>query len=903
MMRRFLSFWRNLLRRDRVERDLDDEMRATLAALIEEKCAAGASREVATRAALIELGGVESVKVQVRDVRAGAGLETLLQDLRYAARLLRRNPLFTLTAALSLAVGIGATTAVFTIGNGLLLRATAGVPEPERLVDLVRRPPGANPGVELLSYPDLVDVRARATLFEEVFGYQFILDASSLRIGDTTTAVYPTLVTTNYFRALGVHPAVGRLFDRGDSEQAGAAPVMVLSHRFWTRLFDGDPAVVGQTVRFNNVPMTVVGVAPEGFTGLSVTAPDAWLPVGMITARSPEGKGIEMVKRIPWLAGGARLKPGVTRAQASAQIRAVGAGIQSTGKGNPWVPPDDAHEADPKSLVWSAEAASPIPYGMRIVVAGFVGLLMAVVSIVLVIACANLTGVLLARATNRRREIAVRTAIGAARPRLVRQMLTETVLLFALGGVAGLWLARMLVSLLMGLLPAFPVPVSLSVPLDARVVFFALGLSFVAAVLAGLAPALHASRSDVVAALKDDTQGPVDRHRLRNAFVVAQIAFSILLVVVASLLVRGFDDSLSRAQQLDVRGVDAVSVDLSMGGYTQATGPEAMGRLLNQVRQIQGVTAAAIADRSPQDGGSRVMGSVSRGNGAAADGRTAFQFNWHLTSPGYFQTLGMTLVSGRDFAASDTTTGEPVAIVGERTARELWPGREAIGQYLEISPALFDPSKPRNAMALRVVGVVDDQTTEGSLPLYVPIAQRYLPTITIMTKVAPDQPSIAAVVAAVVDDSGLPALTSGPLERTGDGPPQTLLRIASTVAGTAGIIGLLLAAVGIYGVTAYAVTQRTREIGIRLSLGASAREVVLLVLRQGMTLVAIGSAIGVALAAAAAQLMSGRQFGLRNDPLALAAAAALFMGVGLVACYIPVRRAARIKASEALRYE
>lgn len=901
-MPRFISFWRNLLRRSRVDRDLDDELRATLDALIAEYEVAGHARAEAERLARIDLGGVESVKAQVREVRAGAWVDALRQDLRYAGRLLRRNPLFTITAALSLAVGIGATTAIFTIGNGLLFRATAGVPEPERLVDLVRRPPGANPGVELLSYPDLVDVRARATLFEEVFGYQFILDASSLRIGQTTTAVYPTLVTTNYFRALGVQPAIGRLFDRSDSEQAGAAPVMVLSHRFWTRLFEGDPGAVGQTVRFNNVPVTVIGVAPEGFTGLSVTAPHAWLPVGMITARSPEGKGIEMIKRIPWLAGGARLKPGVTRAQASAQIAAVGAAIQSTSEGNPYVPPG-AQEPDPKTLVWTAEAASPIPYGMRIVVAAFVALLMALVSIVLVIACVNLTGVLLARATNRRREIAVRTAVGAARGRLVRQLLTETVLLFVLGGIAGIWLAQVLVSLLMGLLPAFPVPVSLSVPLDTRVVLFGLGLSFVAAVIAGLAPALHASRLDVVTALKDDTHGPADRHRLRNTFVVAQITFSILLVVVAALLIRGFDNSLARSQGADVRGIDAVTVDLSMAGYTAATGPEAMSRILNRVRQIQGVIAATIADRSPQEGGSRVMGAVTRVSGAAADATSTVQFNWHLTSPGYFDTLGLRMVAGRDFTGSDTTSGEAVAIVGARTARELWPGLDAIGQYLETSPMLFDTSKPRTGVALRVVGVVDDLTTEGSLPLYVPIAQRYLPTITIMTKVALDAPSVAAVVADVVDDEGLPALKAGPLERAGDGPPQTLLRIAATVAGSAGVVGLLLAAVGIYGVTAYAVTQRTREIGIRLSLGASQREVVLLVLKQGMTLVAIGSAIGLALGAGAGQLMAGRRFGIQNDPRLLAAAAALFVVVGLVACYLPVRRAARIRAMEALRYE
>ena len=902
-MPRFFSFWRNLLRRGRVDRDLDDELRATLDTLIAEHQARGLSLEAAQRQAHIDLGGVASVRQQVRDARTGASLDTVLQDVRYALRVLRRQPLFTVTAALSLAIGIGATTAIFTVANGLLLRTAEGVPDADRIVDLVRKPPGFEPGLDLLSYSDLVDMRARTTVFDEVFGYQFILNPSSFRIDASTTPVFPTLVTSNYFRALGVKAAIGRVFDPGDSEQLGAAPVVVLSHRFWSRRFNRDPNAVGKTIQFNNVPVTIVGVTPEGFTGLTPGAPDAWLPVGMAAVQSPEGKGIELIRRIPWLAGGARLKTGVSREQASAQVAAVGHQMQQTDEGNPFVPPG-MQEFDPKTLVWSVETSSPIPYGMRIVAAGFLALLGAVVSVVLVIACANLAGVLLARATGRRREIAVRTAIGAGRARLVRQMLTETVLLFAIGGAAGLLLARVLTTLLLSLLPAFPVPVHLSVPMDLRVAAFALVLSFVAAVLSGLAPALHASRSDVVSALKDDSQGPLDRHRLRNAFVVAQVALSILLVVVAALLIRGFDNAMANAQGIDVRGVDAVTADLTMAGHTASTGPEAITRLLERVRQLPGVRAAVIADRSPQDGGSRVMGVATAPGGASSDGRPPASFNWHVTTPGYFETFEMRLVAGRDFTEADTQAAERVAIVGERTARELWPDRDAIGQYLETMPTLFDPSKPRTKVPMRVVGVVDDRTAAGSLPLYVPIAQRYVPTIAIMAKVAPDEPGIAAAIADVVDDEGLPPLSSGPLERAGDGPVQTQLRISATVAGSVGIIGMLLAAIGIYGVTAYAVTQRTREIGIRLSLGARPGEVVRLVLTQGMTLVALGSVIGLALGIGAGRAISGRRFGIpQTDPTTLVVAAVLFVIVGLVACYVPVRRAARIRAMEALRYE
>ncbi len=901
-MRRLLTLWRNLWHRGIVERDLDDEVGATLAALAAEHEARGLSPAAAARQARLDLGGVAPLKEQVRQARAGARLEVLWQDLRYGARLLRRNPLFTLTAALSLAVGIGATTSIFTVANGLLLRSAAGVPEPERLVDLVRRPPGFSPGVELLSVPDLHDLRERTTLFDEIFGYQLLVLTGSVRVDGTTTPLFHNLVTANYFRALGVTAAVGRVFDAGDSEQAGAAPVMVLSHHFWMRRFNGDPSVVGQAVRVNNVPLTIVGVAAEGFRGLSVTSPDAWIPIGMVSALSPEGHGIELQRRIPWLALGGRMKPGVSRQQASAQIESVGTAIQQLPGHNPFVPPG-APEPDPKTLIWSAETASPIPAGMRTVAAGFIGLLMAVVSIVLVIACANLAGVLLARATTRRREIAVRTAVGAARARLVRQMLTETVLLFAIGGLAGIALARVLTTLLVNLLPAFPLPVNLSVPLDGRVVLFALALSFVAALLSGLAPALHGSRADVVTALKDDSQGPIDRHRLRHAFVVVQVAFSLLLVVIAGLLIRGFDNAVAERQGVDVRGVEAVSVDLSMGGFTQATGPEVVDRLLQRARRLPGVVSATIADRGPGGGGA-VMGAITVPGGARRDGGQAFQFNWHLATSGYFQTLGLKLVAGRDFTEADSRSGEPVVIVGDRTARELWPGRDPIGQYLQSTSMLFDPSKPRQPVQLRVVGVVADRTSPGSLPLYVPLAQRYVSTVTVMTRVVPDGSSQTAALAEIVDDEGLPVLASGSLEQDADGPVQTQLRIAATVAASVGVVGLLLAAIGIYGVTAYAVTQRTREIGIRLSLGASQHEVVALVLKQGMRLVLVGSAVGLVLGLGAGRLISGRRFGVpQNDPLVLAGAAVLFILVGLVACYLPVRRAARIRAVEALRYE
>ena len=913
------SVWRNLTRHDSVERELDDEMRATIDLLAAENVRAGMAPDAARRAALLQLGGVESVKQQVRDVRRGVFIDTMLRDVRYAERLLWRNPLFTITAALSLAIGIGATTAVFTVANGLLLRAAAGVADPGSLVDIVRRDPTRGPGVELLSYQHLLEIRRRTTTLDEVYGYQLQVTPASLTSADGAATAFVSLTTGNYFRAAKVGARVGRVFDAGDSEQLDASPVAVLSHHYWLRRFAGDPSIVGRTVRINNVPITIVGVAAEGFKGMSVIAPDVWLPVSMITTISPEGHGMELTNaRLPWLMIGARLKPTASRAQASAEVAGIGAVLQRDGPVRQ-VTPDGVRDVDPTLMKWSAEVASPIPYGIRVLAATFITLLLALVGVVLVIACANLAGVLLARATGRRREIAVRAAIGAARARIVRQLLTETMLLFVLGGVAGLALARAMTTALISLLPQFPLPANVSVPLDARVVMFALVLSFIAAVLAGLAPALHAARTDVIVALKDDSQGPSDRLRLRNAFVVAQVAFSILLVVVAGLFVRAFDNVVSVNQGFDPRNVEMITLDLTMGGYTDATGRDVVRRLREHVSAIPGVEAATIADRAPGAGGF-TFGNISVPGGAASTaGRRSTFTNWMLVEPRFFATLGIPLVAGRDFTDADRQGSELVAIVAQQTAKRLWPDRDPVGQLVairvpgpgELSLYSRDGKKAPD-IQLRIVGVVGDLDFGGQrgdaapFALYVPIAQKYMPKVSIIARRASGRSTMVEELRSAVAsiDTNLPVLTAESLERQNDGPVQTQLRISATVAGGVGLVGLFLAGIGIYGVTSYAVSQRTREIGIRLSLGAGRGEVVRLVLAQGMRLVTAGSVIGLALGLAAGKLISGRQFGiLAADPLVLVGAAVLFAIVGLIACYVPVRRASTIKAVEALRYE
>jgi predicted permease len=909
---RVRSTWRNLVHRARVERNLDDEMRATLALLVDEKVRAGLSVEAARRAAAAELR-IEPIKEQVRDARAGAFFETLLQDVQYAARLLRRNPLFALTAALSLAIGIGATTTVFTVANGLLLSVPAGVSEPDRLVEIARVEKG-DFGVEPISYPDYLAVQERSTTLQGVYGYDLGLETLSLRVDGGSERVFGNFVTMNLFSVLGVQAAAGRLFGPGDPERAGGSPFVVLSHAFWARRFNRDMGIIGRTLTVNGQPMTVLGVAEEAFRGMNVLAPDVWVPAFMIPALKPESR-VDFSptnRRNAWqMMMGGRRRPGVSRRQVSAELETIGSGLErqnaewykSLGelRGSLGVPPSGP-------IVWRAVASSPIPSGMRIPVAGFVALLMALVSVVLVIACANLAGVLLARATVRRREIAVRTAIGAARKRLVRQLLTEAMLLFVLGGAVGLLLARAMTSLLVSLVPAFPLPVNLSVPLDGRVVAFSLGLSLVAAILSGLAPALQASKADVVSVLKDDSQGPSDRLRLRSAFVVAQVAFSILLVVTAGLLVRAFDRVVSVDPGFDPRGVDVATIDLSMAGYTSSTGPIFARQLLERVRALPGVERATLANRAPGPGGMS-FGGLSVPGGSPPPGQPYFFANWTLVDSGYFATLRVPLVAGRDFTSDDRAGAQPVAIVGEAAARRLWPGKDAVGQTLLVhGPS--DDGAPKPPTPLTVVGVARDVRLDGfrgvaPLALYVPLQQRYLSGMALLVRRPADR-RLAEEVRKVVTamNPNLAVLSADTLENQRNGPVETQLRIAAAVAGSVGVVGLLLAAIGIYGVTAYAVTRRTREIGIRLSLGAGRTDVVAMVLRQAMTLVAVGSAIGLLLGAGAGQLLSGQRFGVPPpDAMIFIGAAALFAIVGLIAASVPVIRATRIRATEALRYE
>jgi len=809
------------------------------------------------------------------------------QDLRFAARLLRRSPLFTLVAVASLAVGIGANTTIFSVVNSLLVRPRPGVVE-AGLVDVGRTQDGA--GFDNMSYPNYLDYReASRGVLEDLAALSIEPRPMSLALGDGATRIYGQTVSGNFFDVLGVGPAAGRFFLPEEDAVPGERLVAVASHRFWQDQFGGDRSLVGRTVTLNGQPFTIVGIAPEDFTGTMVLQPDVWVPINAVGDRA-----LLSSRAGVWLRGIGRLSPEVTIAQAQSVLSTVAARLE---RAYP-----DADRG--KGVVVLASSAFPADLGRY--VRAFLSLLMGLVGLVLLIASVNVAGMLLARATVRRREIAVRLAVGAGRGRIVSQLVTESLLLFAAGGAAGLLLAVWLRSLLVALLPQLPLPVAIALPLDGRVLAFTMLVSLAAGALTGLAPALRVSRASVVPALKDDGQGPGGRRfGLRNLLVASQVALALLLVVAAGLFMRALDGAARIDPGFDATNVEVASLDLSLGGLDEASGQPFARALVERVRALPGVTGAALTRQLALDGSGFGMGGVRPADHALADGRAMLGPDWNVVTPGFFEAMGITLVEGRAFTDADRDGSPPVAIVNQTLAGQLWPGESPIGRRL-VNPAAGPDGTD---LVMQVVGVEKDRKYRslGEAPrgyIYVPLAQRYTSRLRLVVKRAGGPSLIPAVRSQVrALNPNLPLVSTQALsEYIGIGLlPQ---RVALSVAGSLGAVGLLLAAVGLYGVTAYSVSRRTREIGIRIALGAGRGDVVRMVLRQGAALAGAGIAAGLVVALAASRVIASLLYGVGPaDPLTYATTAAIFATMTLAASWAPARRAAAIDPMRALRDE
>ena len=801
--------------------------------------------------------------------------------------MLLSHPGFTAVAVLTLALGIGANTAIFTLLDKVLIRPLP-VDEPERLVTFVR---GAAAEPEIFSYPLYADLRDRNEVLAGLVA--LFQRPMSLSDGNQNQRVVGEIVSGNYFAVLGVRPALGRFFLPEEDRTPGTHPVVVIGHGLWQRRFGADPLVIGRTVALNANRYAVVGVAPAEFAGTTRgTATDVYVPA-MMQPQVQQGSLLAN-RNSGWLRLIGRLKPDVSREQAQAALRIL---------------LDEAARVDPQSK------GQPQPKGQgklgNIVLndgsRGFLNrvqdvslpltLLMGVVGFVLLIACANVANLLLARASTRSSEIAVRLAVGASRWRIVRQLLTEGTILAVLGGGAGLLVAYGVTGLLLDVQQQTNfVPRTFDGSLDGRALLFTLALSLLTGVVFTLVPALRSSRPDFGAALKMDTRvlsSGGRRVSVRNLLVVTQVALSIVVLIGAGLCIK----SLRALQAIDPgfepARVLTASFDLRLNGYTEARGRQLMSDLSQRVAVLPAVEAVSFANIVAFSDLFWISGATIDGYQPQPNERMGFDFN--AISPDYFRTLGTPLVSGREFTAQDSTDAPRVVIVNEATARRYWPGQDAVGKRTSRGD---------------VVGVVRDSKEKGLTAdprpaIYLPLLQSYAPELTLHVRTTTAPHTLSAAVRHELHslDATLPVFNLRSLEEQKDGSLYSE-RLAAALLTLFAVLALSVAAIGIYGMLSYAVTERTREMGIRLAHGAQPRDLLKLVVGQGMLLTLVGLLVGVGASFGLTRLIERLLFGVSTtDPLTFALIPLLLAAVALLACWIPARRATRMNPLAALRYE
>lgn len=889
-MKKAAALLRNLFRKQRIEHDLDSEVHAFVELATEENLARGMSPDEAHRAALLECGGMEQVKESVREVRAGALCEQLLQDVRFGARMLRKNPGFTAVAVLTIALGIGVNASIFAVFNSAALRPLS-LPESRSVVGIyetVRGVPRSNMGsLNFFSYPEYETYRDRNQVFSATAAYA---PETRATLEDGQAEIAGQLTSCNYFDVVEVKPALGRGFMPAECAASGSGAVVVISDQLWRGSFHADPAIVGKSIRLNHTPLTVVGVAGPDFHGTEIIPAAFWTPLTNYAGVSKRIGNIDLLHKDDWgwLTMIGRLRDGVSLSQARANLDVIATEI------------DRAHPRRTTTLAVDTATFFGRP-DMHRVVLGVGSVLLIAVALVLLIACANLANLMLARAAGRTREVAVRLAVGASRARLVRQLMTESLLIAFLGGALGctvaMWSEQALVKTVVAGIPNGGQPPALNFSPDIRVLLYAFGLTLLTGIAFGLAPALQASRADLNIELKREGIIPEPRRALlRHGLIAGQVAMCMVLLIAAGLLLRGLYHAQTVDPGYDMAHHAVVTFDLQREGFSLSQAQTFDRDLADRLRSLPGVVDVTPAFAAPL----AEMHSVSMFAPTGHENKIAVEFNF--VGANFFSSLGIPVVRGRAFTDAEARNGDSVAVISETTARRFWPGQDPVGQRLTGGlPGDMDR---------QVIGVARDvqvaELGDAHQPyIYVPAAPaQQLEVQSMLVRTTGSARSSLALIrdAARSVDRGV-KIDVVPLSDNIElwvAPARICVVLAATLGG----LGLLLVSIGIYGTVSYSVTRRVREIGIRMTLGARSGDVLRVILQRSLRSVILGALIGVALCAGVARVLRSLLFGVSPlDPIAYLSVGAFLFGVALLAGYLPARRALRVDPMTAIRHD
>ena len=889
---RFLSRWRK-----RRNEELNEEIQGHLELAARENMESGLAQQDAQTAARHEFGSIALAEEVTRDMWGGRWLEDLLQDVRYGLRVLRKSPGFAAIAVLTLALGIGANTAIFSLVDCLVLRPIP-MERPGEVVFLAAARNGSGLHTAF-SYPDFTDIQKQTG---DIFSSVSAAEASvrdGLAVDGKSQPMWPIYVTGDFFDLLGFRPALGRFILPSEGGVAGADPVLVLSYAYWKSRFNGDPSVIGEKASVNGVAVTIVGVAPEGFHGItSLVDFQGYMPLGMGSALKDFPKDFLVAREnAQFVAVIARLKAGVSLQQPQVALNVVARRLSQQ------------YPTADRGMTLSAFHLGPIGLLTDPANLGLFPLVSALFLIlaaaVLVLACMNIANLFLVRAATRQREMALRAALGAGRTRLVRQLFTESLLLALLGCIAGIILG-LGGSRAFGSIPLHTsIPIILDFRFDWRVLAYAIGAAILTAVLVGIVPALRAARGNLNEILHEGGRtSTAGGYRVRSALAAAQVSGSLMLLIIAGLFVR----SLGKAQHTDL-GFDPnhvlnLTIDPHEAGYDEPQARAFFRMLLDRAPALPGVQSASLAASVPMAYGGGAGATLKIDGYQAPKDQKNPSADYNTVTPGYFETMHISLLRGREIQDSDSQNSQRVAVIDQAMADRYWRGQDPIGRHFSTTD---DPAHP-----VEVIGIarnaLDEQLFTPDLPFfYVPFSQLYQPTATLQLRSAAAPEALVPEVTGLIRslEPAMPVFDVQPMTTALDTLNGFLLfRFAATLAASLGILGLILAVVGVYGVISYAASQRTHEIGIRLALGAQPPQILKMILRQGFIIVGAGVLAGILAAAGMARLVANLLFGVTpSDPITYLTASALLAAVALVACWIPVRRAMRVDPMVALKYE